>query len=68
MILSPDLKINFIIFTNNSGDIVFSKAVDLNFKKEIPMYSNINNVTKDYIIYLQEKNTTESSGFIYINE
>ncbi len=61
------LKINFIIFTNNSGDIVFSKAVDLQSKKEIPMYSNINNVTKDYIHYLQEKNTTESSGFIYIN-
>ncbi|MDO9045655.1 MAG: CHASE4 domain-containing protein [Methanobacteriaceae archaeon] len=61
------LKINFIIFTNNSGDIVFSKAVDLQSKKEIPMYSNINNVTKDYIQYLQEKNTTESSGFIYIN-
>ncbi|MDP3033604.1 MAG: CHASE4 domain-containing protein [Methanobacteriaceae archaeon] len=61
------LKINFIIFTNNSGDIVFSKAVDLQSKKEIPMYFNINNVTKDYIQYLQEKNTTESSGFIYIN-
>jgi PAS domain S-box-containing protein len=61
------LKINFIIFTNNSGDIVFSKAVNLQSKKEIPMYSNVNNVTKDYIQYLQEKNTTESSGFIYIN-
>lgn len=62
------LNINFIIFANNSGDIVFSKAVDLNSKKEIPMYSNLNNVTKDYIIFLQEKNTTESSGFIFINE
>ncbi len=61
------LNINFIIFTNNSGDIVFSKAVDLKSKKEIPMYSNVNNVTKDYIQYLQEKNTTESSGFIFIN-
>lgn len=61
------LNINFIIFVNNSGDVVFSKAVDLNSKKEIPMYSNLNNVTKDYIIFLQEKNTTESSGFIFIN-
>lgn len=61
------LNINFIIFANNSGDIVFSKAVDLNSKKEIPMYSNINNVTKDYIQYLQGKNITESSGFIFIN-
>lgn len=61
------LNINFIIFTNTRGDIVFSKAVDLQSKKEIPMYSNINNVTRDYIQYLQEKNTTESSGFIFIN-
>lgn len=61
------LNFNFIIFANNSGDIVFSKAVDLNSKKEISMYSNLNNVTKDYILFLQDKNTTESSGFIFIN-
>lgn len=61
------LKINFIIFTSNSGDIVFSKAVDLQSKKEIPMYYNVTNVTKNYIQHLKEKNITESTGFIYIN-
>lgn len=61
------LKINFIIFTSNSGDIVFSKAVNLQSKKEIPMYYNVTNVTKNYIQYLKDKNITESTGFIYIN-
>jgi PAS domain S-box-containing protein len=61
------LKINFIIFTSNSGDIVFSKAVNLQSKKEIPMYYNVTNVTKNYIQYLKEKNIKESTGFLYIN-
>lgn len=62
------LNINFIIFTNKSGDIIFSKAVDLRTKKEIPMYHDLKNVTKNYIDVLNQKNSKESSGFIYINE
>ncbi|MDP1553373.1 MAG: CHASE4 domain-containing protein, partial [Methanobacteriaceae archaeon] len=62
------LNINFIIFTNKSGDIIFSKAVDLRTKKEIPMYHNLKNVTKNYIDVLNQKDSKESSGFIYINE
>ncbi|MCK9151895.1 CHASE4 domain-containing protein [Methanobacterium alcaliphilum] len=61
------LNINFIIFTNKSGDIIFSKAVDLKTEKEIPMYHDLKNVTKNYIGVLNQKNGAESSGFIYIN-
>ena len=63
-----NLRVNFVIFINSSGKVVFSKVIDLISGKELPVFENLNNFLNDTSPLLNHPNTSSSIvGIIMFN-
>jgi sensor domain CHASE-containing protein/signal transduction histidine kinase len=60
------LKINVVLFINNSGSIVYSKAVDINTEKEEPIPEDLIKLVNDKKILTRTQNE-KINGFILID-
>lgn len=59
------LNLNLIILTDENGNILFSKAIDLQTQKEIPLPLNLTEeITSNGLL---SQNNTDGSGFVSIN-
>ncbi|MEL7669512.1 CHASE4 domain-containing protein [Methanobacterium sp.] len=61
------LNIDFILFANNDGKIVYAEAYNRTSQKEIQIYSNMTQSLKNSGLMLNTNNNKSLSGIIIIN-
>ena len=60
------LKINLVLFVNNSGSIIYSKSVDINTEKEEPIPEDLIKLVKDKTLLTKTQNKI-INGFILVD-
>lgn len=60
------LKINVVLFVNNSGSIVYAKSIDVNTEKEEPTPENLIKLVKDKTLLTRTQNES-INGFIIVD-
>jgi sensor domain CHASE-containing protein len=64
-----NLKINFMLFINNSGQLGFGKSVDLIQGEAVPLPADLMSQINSKVLWAQHSSTDSSkTGFILINE
>ena len=59
-----NLRLNFMLFVNSTGQTVYGKALDLANETEMPVPHSLQEHLSDYNILLQHENTASSVGGI----
>ena len=60
------LKINVVLFVNNSGSLVYAKSVDINTAEEKPVPEDLIKLVKDRTLLTKKENET-ISGFVLLD-
>lgn len=61
------IKINVMLFVNESGSVVYAKSIDIDTAEERPVPKDLLRMVKDGILLLKSENNTKS-GFILLEE
>lgn len=61
------IKVNVVLFVNESGSVVYAKSVDINTAKEVPVPEDLLRLVENGTLLTKSENDTKS-GFVLLEE